>query len=74
MVMPASCVFRVFGIDQNGFVDFKKYMLSIDVIVRGTPEEKVKWAFQLYDVYENGIIDPSVTIEVVQMCKPSLQE
>ena len=41
-------------------------MLSIGVIVGGTPEEKVKWAFKLYDVDGNGIIDPSETFEVVQ--------
>ena len=59
-------VFRVFDIDHNGFVDFKEYMLSIGVIVGGTPEEKVKWAFKLYDVDGNGIIDPSETFEVVK--------
>ena len=59
-------VFRVFDIDHNGFVDFKEYMISIDVIVGGTAEEKVKWAFKLYDVDGNGIIDPAETFEVVK--------
>ena len=59
-------VFRVFDIDHNGFVDFKEYMISIDVIVGGSAEEKVKWAFKLYDVDGNGIIDPEETLEVVK--------
>ena len=33
----------------------------MDVIVGGTPKEKVKWAFKLHDVDGNGIIDPSET-------------
>ena len=56
----------MFEIDQNGFVDFKEFMLAMDVIVGGTPKEKVKWAFKLHDVDGNGIIDPSETFEVVK--------
>ena len=32
------CVFRVFDIDHNGFVDFREYMLASGVIVGSTPD------------------------------------
>ena len=39
-------VFRTFDMDKNGFVDFKEFLLAIDVTSTGTPEEKLQWAFR----------------------------
>ena len=40
-------VFRTFDTDKNGFVDFKEFLLSIDVNSSGSAEEKLNWAFRL---------------------------
>ena len=39
-------VFRTFDSDKNGFIDFKEFLLSIDVTSAGTPTEKLEWAFK----------------------------
>merc|ERR1712128_33936 len=39
-------VFRTFDTDKNGFVDFKEFLLSIDVNSSGSAEEKLNWAFR----------------------------
>ena len=39
-------VFRTFDTDKNGVIDFKEFLLSIDVTSSGTPEEKLNWAFR----------------------------
>ena len=44
-------VFRTFDIDRNGVIDFKEFLLSIDVNSSGSPEEKLNWAFR-WDLHQ----------------------
>ena len=50
-------VFRTFDTDKNGEISFIEFLLAINVTLSGTPLEKLKYAFKLYDVDGNGIID-----------------
>ncbi|XP_031638085.1 neuronal calcium sensor 2 isoform X2 [Contarinia nasturtii] len=59
-------VFRTFDMDKNGYIDFKEFLLAIDVTSSGTPEEKLKWAFRMYDVDGNGVIDIQEMTKIVQ--------
>ena len=39
-------IFRTFDTDKNGYIDFKEFLLAIDITSAGTAEEKLKWAFR----------------------------
>ena len=58
--------FSTFDTDNNGFIDFKEFLMAINVISEGTDEEKIKWAFRLCDVDSKGGIEEQEAAKVVQ--------
>jgi neurocalcin delta len=58
-------VFRTFDSDNSGRIDFKEFLLAINITSAGQPEQKLEWAFQMYDVNGDGTIDPSEMAEII---------
>ena len=52
--------------DGNGYLDFKEFILAIDLVAARTPEEKLLWAFRMYDIDNSGEIDKSEMINVIK--------
>ena len=44
-------IFRIFDEDGNGTIDFKEFMIATDMTESGTPEEKLRWAFKVGQMY-----------------------
>lgn len=63
----ANHIFRIFDKDGNGFLDFKEFLMAINVTTCNTLTEKMTWAFRLYDVDNNGVIDVNEMTEILEI-------
>jgi len=52
----AGFVFKVFDEDGNGYISFTEFITALSITSRGTLDEKLEWAFKLYDVDKSGFI------------------
>ena len=59
-------VFRTFDADDNGYVSFKEFLLAINISSNGSAEEKLNWAFRLYDINGDGVINRCEMIIIVE--------
>jgi Ca2+-binding EF-hand superfamily protein len=60
-------VFRTFDSDQSGKIDFREFLLAINITSSGNPEQKLDWAFHMYDVNGDGSIEPSEMAEIIRV-------
>ncbi|CAK8690861.1 neurocalcin-like isoform X2 [Clavelina lepadiformis] len=49
-------LFRTFDFNGDGKVNFKEFVCGLSVTTRGTPDEKLTWTFNVYDVNQDGTI------------------
>ena len=63
----AGHVFRTFDIDNNNVVDFKEFILGLCVSGSTDPNIKLKWAFKMYDIDENGFITQDEMNHILQV-------
>lgn len=61
-------MFRSFDKDGSGSIEFKEFLLAINITSnKGKPEDKLNWAFDMYDIDGNGTIDKSEMESIIKV-------
>ncbi|CAL8277639.1 unnamed protein product [Merluccius merluccius] len=52
----AHFLFNAFDMDRNGSIRFEDFVIGLSVLLRGSVTDKLRWAFNLYDINQDGYV------------------
>ncbi|XP_066839658.1 calsenilin isoform X3 [Anser cygnoides] len=62
----AHFLFNAFDADGSGALCFEDFVGGLSVLLRGTVQEKLNWAFNLYDINKDGFITKEEMLEIMK--------
>jgi len=64
----ATHIFNQFDTDHSGRIDFREFLSALSIQMKGTLDEKLEWAFNLYDIDGTGFIEKNELVEIARVC------
>ncbi|XP_060526843.1 Kv channel-interacting protein 1-like isoform X1 [Cylas formicarius] len=61
----AHFVFNTLDQDHSGLISFEDFVQNLSILSRGSLEEKLRWAFSLYDINGDGFITKEEMTDIV---------
>uniref|UniRef100_A0A8C2DY99 Kv channel-interacting protein 4 n=2 Tax=Cyprinus carpio TaxID=7962 RepID=A0A8C2DY99_CYPCA len=62
----AHFLFNAFDTDHNDSVSFEDFVMGLSILLRGTVQEKLNWAFNLYDINKDGYITKEEMFDIIK--------
>ncbi|XP_032986280.1 Kv channel-interacting protein 2 isoform X3 [Rhinolophus ferrumequinum] len=62
----ATFLFNAFDTDHDGSVSFEDFVAGLSVILRGTIDDRLNWAFNLYDLNKDGCITKEEMLDIMK--------
>ncbi|XP_078581895.1 neurocalcin homolog [Branchiostoma floridae x Branchiostoma japonicum] len=63
----ATQIFRTFDRDGSGSVDFREFLCGMSALLRGTTAQRLRWAFNMYDLDRNGSLSRDELLNVLKV-------
>ncbi|KAM4593442.1 guanylyl cyclase-activating protein 2-like [Odontesthes bonariensis] len=60
-------IFRSFDTNQDKTLDFIEYVAALNLILRGSYEDRLKWSFKMYDKDGNGKLDRKEVKQIIRI-------
>ncbi|KAB7502779.1 Calsenilin [Armadillidium nasatum] len=63
--MYAHYVFGTMDQDGSGHITFGDFIMGLSVLLKGSLQERINWAFNLYDINNDGYITKEELVDIV---------